>query len=96
MTKVNFVSNARIILYNGVEPHELDVTNLPDEILKTIDYCVSYIETVLKVYIHLSQETNTVVVNVTTWDGISAIRKHYVFDGDTGKQIGDWVITESI
>lgn len=96
MTKVNFISNARILIFNDDNVINLDLANIPEEILQTIDYCVCYRETVLKAYIHLSKLTNTVVVNITTWDGISVTNKHYVFDGDTGKQLGDWDITASI
>ena len=96
MIKVNFVSNARLLFFNEDEIINLDVNNLPDEILQTIDYCVCYRETVLKAYIHLCKASNTVVVNIATWDGITVTNKHYVFDGDTGKQLGDWDIVESI
>lgn len=96
MTNVKFASNARLMIFNEDEVINLDLTNIPDEILQTIDYCVCYRETVLKAYIHLQKITNTVVVNIATWDGITVTNKHYVFDGNTGKQLGDWDITASI
>ena len=96
MYNVRFISNPRIIIFNDDERIDLNVSDLPDVILKTIDYCVCNRETVLKAYIHLSHEANLVTVHVVTWDGIGVMRKEYQFDGDTGKLAHDWTITDSI
>ena len=96
MTKVNFINNARIIVFMDDDPIQFDPVKLPELLLKTIDYCVTSIEMVLKAYIHIDKEFNYVQVNVVTWDGCGVFRKSVQLDGNTGAMIGDYNITDSL